>query len=134
MTDKKGLRIMKKILTLCLFMLSFLSFTEISIASTPHSSFNTCAQAVPTADPSFCPSFKAVADCHCSENGLPEEVCGDMNALYQYMLDMFGSMESACAFQQDTDPQTCIDDWNCYRNGGTNSQGQLCSASGSACQ
>ena len=125
---------MKVILTLCLFILSISSFTAVSASSLHQThSVRACEQAVPSTDAGFCPSFKAVAECHCLENGLGPDTCGNMAALYQYMLDFFGSLEQACSFQQDTDYKTCMDDWGCYRNGGTNSDGGLCSATGSAC-
>jgi hypothetical protein len=126
---------MKIIVTLCLYFLSFSCFaaTSVPLHTQTHSIVKSCEQAVPSTDAGFCPSFKAVAECHCLENGLGPDTCGDMGALYQYMLDFFGSLENACSFQQDSDYTTCMDDWNCYRKGGTNSQGGLCSATGSAC-
>jgi AICAR transformylase/IMP cyclohydrolase PurH len=94
---------------------------------------NACDQAAATTDAGFCPSFKAVAKCHCVAEGLPPEACDDMSGIYDDMIAFFTTLENACANQTDTDPQTCIDDWNCYRNGGSDSKGGLCSASGSAC-
>lgn len=91
-----------------------------------------CPQAVSTSSPVFCSSFKAVAECHCS-NSLPKSMCTDMQQLYKRMIGMFGSIEKACQFQRDTSTQNCVDDWNCYRSGGKNSRGELCSGTGAAC-
>jgi hypothetical protein len=127
---------MRIIITLCLCLLSFSCFAAAPssrILAPTHAIVKTCEQAVPTTDPSFCPSFKSVASCHCYEGGLSGEVCEDMGALYQFMLDYYKSLEEACRDQTDTDYQTCVDDWNCYRNGGANSSGGLCSSTGSAC-
>jgi len=92
-----------------------------------------CPQAAPTTSPNFCSSFKAVAECHCAAS-LPKSMCADMQQLYKRMMAMFGSVEKACKFQHNTSTQNCIDDWNCYRNGGQSSDGALCSGTGNACQ
>lgn len=92
-----------------------------------------CPLALPTEHPGFCASFKSVAACHCVEAGLPAGMCQNMDVIYNRMLVMFGSMEKACQYQSDTPLQLCMDGWNCYRLGGRNSQGQLCSATGRAC-
>jgi hypothetical protein len=125
---------MRKAITLFLCMLSFNCFAAPLIPSHQHSSFSTCPQAVGTTDPSFCGSFKDVAYCHCMEGIGSPEACSDMNQVHQFMLDYYGTLENACKNQTDTDYQTCVDDWNCYLNGGVNSQGQSCSSTGSACQ
>ena len=108
----------KSILFLFLSMLSIASFAADSTK---------CKQATPTNDPGFCTSFKSVAECHCTESGLPKSMCQDMKQLYDRMISIFGSLQKACEYQHDTDTQTCIDDWNCYRLGGKDSKGQLCS-------
>lgn len=92
-----------------------------------------CLQALPTTHPGFCASFKSVAQCHCEEK-IPGALCKDMKTLYKRMLDMFGSLQKACEYQKDTTTQICIDDWNCYLNGGRNSQGGLCSNTGAKCE
>jgi hypothetical protein len=122
---------MKKILTLCLVMLSLVTSAHATVLKSNRPA--TCPQAVSSSDPSFCGSFHSVANCHCVESGVPVN-CDDLGALYDYMLAIFGSLDAACSFQEDTDKQTCIDDWNCYRNGGSNSQGQACSSTGNSCQ
>ena len=117
---------MKRIFILSLvYLFSFTSYAA--------SSYLTCSQAAPTNDPSFCPSFKSVAICHCIESGIPAGKCQSMQYIYDLMIARFKSIQEACKWQHDTDMQTCIDDWNCYRQGGQNSQGQLCSSTGSAC-
>ncbi len=126
-TSNRGSRKMKKLFILALGLLSSACF-----AFSPVASFS-CAQAVPTTDGGFCPSFKSVANCHCQEQGMPAKVCQNMDLLYNAMVARYSTLERACANQHDTSTQNCIDDWNCYRNGGTNSQGGLCSSSGSKC-
>ena len=113
---------MKKII----FFLSFLYSTSIF-------AFTSCPQALPTTDANFCSSFSDVAVCHCLASGLPRSACPDVNTIYKRMLIIFGSVERACNFQRNTDVQTCIDDWNCFNNGGSDSHGGLCSNSGKAC-
>jgi hypothetical protein len=114
---------MKWIFTLFVLFCSFLSLNA-----------SACEQALANTNPGFCSSFKSVAKCHCVELGLPKGMCDDMNALYGRMMFLFGnSLQKVCEYQHDTTTQTCIDDWNCYRLGGKNSQGALCSSTGKAC-
>lgn len=93
-----------------------------------------CERAAPTTDKGFCASFKKVAICHCMKS-LPNSVCSNisMETLYNMMVARYGSMETACKKQSDTSQQDCIDNWNCYRKGGKNSHGGLCSATGNKC-
>ena len=93
-----------------------------------------CPIATPTHSLEFCNSFKIAAQCHCTSSGLPKGMCVNMHSLYDRMISMFGSLHKACEYQHDTTTQNCIDSWNCYRHGGTDSQQQLCSGSGNACQ
>ncbi len=124
----------KKILftLLCICSTASFAFSATAIPNTTSSAL-ACGQAVATTDPGFCPSFKSIALCHCMEK-LPRGMCQDMNLLYARMIDMFKTIAKACAYQHDTSVQNCIDDWNCYRSGGRNSAGQLCSSTGNACQ
>ena|SRR3990167_2776472 len=115
---------MKKIIGLFIYL-----FVSSSIAGNA----SACAQALPTTHPEFCKSFKSIALCHCKES-LPDRACTDMKFLYGRMTGLFGSLKKACDFQKDTPSQTCIDDWKCYLSGGSDSQGGLCSSSGSACE
>ncbi len=105
------------------WMVSFPSFAAMT----------SCPPAEPVTSPNFCTSFKAAAACHCALSGLPESMCQDINEIYDRMLAIFNSVEQVCSYQQDTLQQICIDDWNCYRYGGRDSQGNLCSASGNPC-
>lgn len=114
----------KKIVALCICFFSVSTFSAISA----------CPSAVPSSDPGFCSSFKVAAQCHCTSSGLPMGMCTNMKTLYTRMISMFGSVQKACEFQHDTATQNCVDDWNCYLNGGTNSQNELCSSTGSACE
>jgi hypothetical protein len=109
-----------------LFLALFLSFPSFA-------AITSCPQAVPVSSPNFCSSFQTAAVCHCTQSGLPESMCQDLNELYVRMIAIFGSVEQACFYQQDTAYQTCVDDWNCYRSGGTDSQGHLCSSNGNKC-
>ena len=110
---------LKKILG-CFFGLSSLAFA--------------CPSALPISDPGFCESFHVAAECYCTSSGLPRKMCNNMTLLYQRMIGMFGSLENACHFQPNTSYQECMDDWLCYRFGGQNSQGELCSGTGNACE
>lgn len=95
---------------------------------------STCPQAVPISNPGFCASFKSVAECQCTSRGLPSFMCKDMNTVYNRMIAFYGTVEKACASQKDTSKQICMDDWHCYRQGGNDAQGRLCSSTGKACQ
>ena len=93
-----------------------------------------CSNALPTNDVNFCPSFKSVATCYCTSSGLPAGMCQDMNALYNRMISVFGTLRKACEYQHYTSTQDCIDNWNCYRLGGIDSRGRLCSSNQQACK
>lgn len=105
-----------------------------SASAMPLEQYSNCPQALPSNHPKFCASFKSIAECHCIEMGLPKGMCKDTHIIYDRMIAMFGSLQKACEYQKDTTVQICIDDWNCYRLGGRDSQGRLCSASGKACE
>lgn len=93
-----------------------------------------CSSALPTDSAGFCPSFKIAATCYCTTSGLPAGMCKDMNALYNRMLIVFGSLQKACEFQHYTSTQDCVDNWSCYRNGGVDSRGRTCSSTQLPCQ
>jgi len=93
-----------------------------------------CSRALPTDDPGFCASFKAVAICYCASSGVPAGMCQDINALYNRMLVVFGSLQKACEYQHHTSVQDCMDNWNCYMHGGIDSRGRACSSNQRACQ
>ena len=111
----------KKILILFVCLLSITSYAS-------------CPVATPTNSSEFCSSFKTAAQCHCTASGLPKGMCVNMRSLYDRMISMFGSLHKACEYQHNTTTQNCIDAWNCYRQGGSTSQQELCSGSGSACE
>jgi hypothetical protein len=92
-----------------------------------------CPDALPTNNPGFCDSFKIAAKCHCKKSGLPTGMCNDTELLYRRLIAAWGSLENICASQKYTSKQECVDDWNCYRLGGRNSKGQLCSSTGHSC-
>ncbi len=92
-----------------------------------------CPQASETNSPTFCSTFKVAAGCHCLAQHMPAKVCADMGKIYDSMLTFFKTLQKACEFQHDTPTQTCIDDWNCYRLGGKDSKGRLCSNTAKAC-
>lgn len=116
---------MKRILLLAACLCSFSAFAA--------NMYSNCPQSLPTSDIGFCPSFKSVAECHCVESGLPKSKCKNMRDIYLLMIARFGTIQKACEFQHDTPTQVCVDDWNCYRSGGRDSQGKLCSTTGNAC-
>lgn len=128
---------MKRIVTALLCTLSFSCYaidasqTQAQYLSATH---HACPQATATTDPSFCASFRSAAQCHCTSSGLPSGVCQNIQTIYSRMISIFGSIQRACEYQRDTSVKTCIDDWNCFRFGGKDSNGGLCSASGRACQ
>ena len=93
-----------------------------------------CSNALPTDNPNFCVSFKTAATCYCISSGLPAGMCQDMNALYNRMIGIFGTLQKACEFQKYTSVQDCMDNWNCYRFGGIDSRGRLCSSTKNPCQ
>lgn len=113
-----------------LFVL-MLSSSVTAFAGNVHSN---CAQALPDYDPGFCPSFKSVAECHCVEAGMPRSMCQNMEEIYKRMIDVFGSVETACRLQTHTSYQVCVDDWKCYREGGNDSAGRACSGTGKKCE
>lgn len=92
-----------------------------------------CINAQPTNDVNFCASFKVAATCYCSLSA-PPVMCQDMNAIYNRMISVFGSLQEACRFQRYTSMQDCIDNWNCYKLGGKDSRGRVCSSTGQACR
>lgn len=91
-----------------------------------------CGPALPTDNPSFCASFKSVAQCYCS-NSLPAGMCTDMNQLVSRLMAVYGSLENACRAQKYTTAVDCMDNWNCYLNGGVDSRGRICSSNYSRC-
>lgn len=117
--------------SLCFIHTSYasLGFLKIFIA---HKHEN-CAKALLPSHGQFCPSFKAVARCHCVSSGMPGSMCEDMDSLYDRMISVFETQKSACEYQKDTSTQNCLDSWNCYRLGGKDSKGKLCSATGKSC-
>ncbi|WP_419418982.1 hypothetical protein ACNVED_10560 [Legionella sp. D16C41] len=116
---------LKKITTLAFFLIALTSSANALAA---------CPGATLPSNPGFCPSFKTSAECHCTSSGLPRAICSNMQQLYQRMLALFGTLERACAYQHETSVQVCIDSWNCYRLGGKDSKGKLCSGTGRACK
>lgn len=122
-TDFKVIGMMRLTLTL---MPALFSATLFAASS--------CPQAVATDDPGFCSSFQYVAQCHCRSSGLPQAMCQDMGIIYKRMIIFFGSVLLACEYQHDTTRENCIDFWDCYNNGGVDSQGRLCSGSGRSCR
>lgn len=95
-----------------------------------------CAQAVPTETAGFCASFASIAQCHCSVcHGLPSGMCTNMETVYTRMIAAYKSVSAACLAQKDiVDPAVCMDDWKCYRDGGLNSKGLPCNATGRSCR
>lgn len=114
---------MKKITTML-----FLAFFSTSVLAN-----GSCPSALPTNDAGFCPSFQAAASCYCTASGVPKGMCQDVKTIYKRMIAIFGTVQRACEYQKNTPVQVCVDDWNCYMNGGKDSAGQLCSGTGKSC-
>jgi hypothetical protein len=92
-----------------------------------------CEQALPPSHQKFCQSFETAARCACRSSGMPAPLCQNMKSLHHQMLMVFTTQRAACEFQRDTSSQDCLDSWKCYREGGHDSKGRLCQASGAAC-
>lgn len=110
----------KKIVVLFIFLFSASAFT--------------CPVGISSTDPNFCAAFKEAAKCHCTESGMPGWMCNDMNKLWSRMITVFRSVQRACQSQPYSTVQECVDNWTCYRQGGVNSNGSLCSSTGAPCQ
>jgi hypothetical protein len=133
---------MKKLFILMMCSLSFSCFAMSSPVDLQHflapaTYAKACGQALATTAPGFCASFKDIAKCQCEQRSPRKDICNDMNIVYNTMIGAFGNLDRACAYQVGkdggTDKQTCIDDWNCYRSGGKDSHGGLCSSTGAHC-
>lgn len=96
-----------------------------------------CGKAPPVNKSNFCAKFKEIAGCQCTNHLQPDSVCSDMKKIYSTMLKTYKTLSTACLYAastQNTTQQECIDDWNCYWLGGTDSTGKLkCSGTGSKC-
>jgi hypothetical protein len=97
------------------------------------SSLLACPEALPITDSNFCQSFDVAAKCYCVTSGLPLKMCDSTQKVYNRMISVFRSVESACSFQRNTTYQKCVDNWNCYRLGGSNAANEWCSGTGAAC-
>lgn len=95
--------------------------------------FAACPDALPTNHVNFCASFKQAAICYCITSGMPAFMCQDVNQLYNRMIALFGSLQGACNYQKYISPQICMDNWNCYRQGGVDSRGNICSSTKASC-
>ena len=122
----------KKLLAVLIVCFGACSFAVADVAA-EFSALAACPNATAIDDVNFCASFKTSAICHCSAS-LPACKMYTMSKIYAVMLSRYGSLQSACNSQHDTDPQTCVDDWNCYLLGGVDSHGNACSSTGAACQ
>lgn len=82
----------------------------------------------------FCSDFKATVQCQCQF--FTGSSCGTMKDIYNNMIGEYG-LEGGCKFayamQWASSVQSCKDQWRCYRNGGKDSKGGLCSEDGHAC-
>lgn len=125
----------KRYLVFFIFFLSFSCFASVSNSdqATSTANYANCGQATSTDNPGFCKSFHDIAVCHCTSSGLPSSLCNNISQLYDRMIAVYKTQQKACEYQKDTSVQTCMDDWNCYRLGGRDSQGRLCSSTGDVC-
>ncbi len=116
----KDLRMIKKLLATSIYFFSISGFA--------------CTNAQPTDSVQFCSTFKAAATCYCSASGLPGSMCQNMKALSARMIIVFGSLQKACEHQHYTSAQDCVNNWNCYLQGGIDSNGKLCSSTQQPCE
>jgi hypothetical protein len=95
-----------------------------------------CPAALPTNDVNFCASFETATFCYCTTSGYSRLICQDMNMIYNLMMVMGqGSLEKACKhFEKYSTLRDCVDNWTCYRFGGTDSRGRKCSNTQQACK
>lgn len=76
----------------------------------------------------FCPGFYTAVMCNCDEH-FPAGYCeGSLHVqgIYNKMIAMYGSLATACQKNDPAAPQECIDQWNCYLNGGKDAAGRNC--------
>lgn len=106
------------------------TWSLLAICFTAQASY--CPQAEPASSPGFCESFKAVAACHCTSRGIPAGMCKNLQLIYSRMVGTFGSLQNACDWQSHGTSQECVEDWNCYLQGGFSSTGP-CSGTGHSC-
>lgn len=92
-----------------------------------------CSSGPPIDNPGFCRGFEASAYCECEKRAKIKYFCQSLDQIYRGMLLTYGSLENACRAQSHTSTQKCIDGWRCYRNGGKDSNGHLCSGTGKPC-
>lgn len=116
----KDLRMIKKLLATSIYLFSISGFS--------------CTNAQPTDSINFCSTFKAAATCYCTASGLPASMCQNMKVLNARMIIVFGSLQKACEYQHYTSTQDCINNWNCYLQGGKDSNGKLCSSTQRPCE
>jgi len=113
------------IILLTSFSISAFSYTVFPIVH----SIESCAVASDS-DPQFCVNFKtAVQGCSPIKNL-------SMQKIYKMMVAVYGSLQNACAknaAKYGGTAQTCIDQWNCYWNGGQDSVGNTCDGNGVRC-
>lgn len=123
------------------FLLIFMLFSVSAFAADKNNSQSAsamlaCPKASATDSSNFCSTFNEAATCYCSQS-LPPSLCQNMKALYKRMTDLFGDLDRACEYAartQNTTKQECMDGWNCYIKGGTDSTGKSCSGTGRACE
>ena len=125
---------MKKVFLLLACIISFPCFANFIPINTQTAVINSCPSATPTTDNNFCTSFKAAAECNCELRSPSKKLCQNVKQIYKLMIGYYGSLERACALQHNTTAQVCIDGWNCYLNGGRDSTGGLCNATGNVCE
>lgn len=85
----------------------------------------------------FCTTFsESVASCWPPVGSHKNFTPAQMKFNYNLMVRFYGSLKAACnksAPSNGSTPQQCIDQWNCYINGGIDSQGGQCSGTKKSC-
>jgi hypothetical protein len=118
------------------FFFSLICIMSISAFSYNAAAYTICNRALPTDSPAFCKSFKEAASCYCKERKdrpFPAVYCENTSWLYGMMVSTYGTLSNACENQKETSKQDCIDNWNCYMKGGTDSTGKSCSSTKKSC-
>ncbi|OGT48456.1 MAG: hypothetical protein A3E82_03930 [Gammaproteobacteria bacterium RIFCSPHIGHO2_12_FULL_38_11] len=117
----------------CVFIVSFFSFNVLADQAVFPVLVDSAQQCAVATDysPTFCSDFKIAVTSCCPIKNLP------MQKIYHLMMVAYGDLQNACnknAAKYGGSIQSCVDQWNCYWNGGSDSQDRLCSTTGVKCE
>ncbi|MCX7122054.1 MAG: hypothetical protein NTZ67_09860 [Gammaproteobacteria bacterium] len=126
---------------LCAFVFSIFTINAFAIENlfAPASvNVKACAPVSQDDTSGFCGLFTPAVICQCDAmaGSLAPIECDTVSHIYSSMLSMYG-LQGGCtmAYEQGwaTSVKACIEQWNCYNNGGKDADGNLCSGTGKAC-